>query len=106
MWLLGSQIFHKGGAMKTKEWLGGKKGWDFIRENNNIMSPAEMADYFKTTTEELTREKFEMGLTIDEDGANSEYELRRCLNRFERAHTWGTEAIITLRERTHNGVLA
>ena len=91
--------------MKTKEWLGGKKGWDFIRENNNIMSPAEMADYFKTTTEELTREKFEMGLTIDEDGANSECELRRCLNRFERAHTWGAEAIITLRERTRGGVL-
>lgn len=75
--------------MKTKEWLNGKKGWDFIRENNNIMSPAEMADYFGIATDELTREKFEMGLTIDKDGSNGEYELCRCLNRFERAHTWG-----------------
>jgi len=77
--------------MKEKEWLGGKKGWDFIRENNNIMSPIEMADYFGTTTEELTREKFEMGVTVEEDGANSEYELFRFLNRFERAHSWGNK---------------
>lgn len=87
--------------MKTKEWLDGKKGWDFIRENNNIMSLAEMADYFGITTEELTREKFEMGITIDFDGSNCENELRRCLERFERAHTWGAAAIIALREHTH-----
>jgi hypothetical protein len=87
--------------MSTKEWLGGKKGWDFIRENNNIMSPAEMADYFGITTEELTREKFEMGITVDEDGSNSEYELHRCLNRFERAYSRGADATIALREHTH-----
>ena len=74
--------------MKTGEWLPGKKEWNFIRENNNIMSPDEMADYFKITLGELTREKSEMGLTIDEEGSSREYELHRLLNRWERAQAW------------------
>lgn len=79
--------------MITEKWLPGKKEWDFIRENNEMMSPAEMADYFKITLGELTREKGEMGLTIDDEGSTRGYELHRCLNRFERAHTWGLDAI-------------
>lgn len=74
--------------MITEKWLPGKKEWDFIRENNEIMSPAEMADYFGITLGELTREKGEMGLTIDEEGSTREYELHRILNRWERAHAW------------------
>ena len=74
--------------MITGKWLPGKREWDFIRENNEIMSPDEMADYFKITLGELTREKHEMGLTIDEEGSSREYELHRCLNRFERANIW------------------
>lgn len=75
--------------MITEKWLPGEKEWDFIRKNNDIMSPDEMADYFKITLCELTREKGEMGLTIDEEGSTREYELKRCLNRFERAKAWG-----------------
>ncbi|MCK5074110.1 MAG: hypothetical protein KAQ98_11840 [Bacteriovoracaceae bacterium] len=74
---------------KTEKWLPGKKEWDFIRENNNIMSPDEMASYFGIEHGELTREKHEMGLIIDEEGSSREYELHRCLNRFERSQAWG-----------------
>lgn len=83
-------LFYKNMTAKKKmeKWLPGKKEWDFIRENNEIMSPDEMADYFKITLGELTREKGEMGLTIDEEGSSREYELHRFLNRFERANTW------------------
>lgn len=86
---------------KPEKWLPGKREWDFIRENNNIMSPGEMADYFKITLGELTREKHEMGLTIDEEGSSREYELHRCLNRFERAHTWGSDAICNVPNFLH-----
>ena len=74
--------------MGMEKWLPGKKEWDFIRENNNIMSPGEMADYFGIEPSELTREKHEMGLIIDEEGSSREYELHRFLNRFERAKVW------------------
>lgn len=84
-------LFHKPMTAKKKmeKWLPGKKEWDFIRENNNIMSPDEMADYFGIEPGELAREKHEMGLTIDEEGSSREYELHRCLNRFERTKAWG-----------------
>ena len=74
--------------MIIEKWFPGKKEWDFIRENNEMMSPGEMADYFNITPGELAREKREMGLIIDEEGSTREYELKRCLNRFERANAW------------------
>ena len=64
---------------KPEKWLPGKREWDFIRENNNIMSPGEMADYFKITLGELTREKYEMGLTIDEEGSSREGGIGRTV---------------------------
>ena len=83
-------LFHRNitANKKMEKWLPGKKEWDFIRENNEMISPVEMADYFKITLGELTREKGEMGLTVDEEGSTREYELYRCLNRFERANFW------------------
>ena len=74
---------------KIEKWLPGKREWNFIRENNDIMSPDEMASHFNITPGELAREKHEMGLIIDVEGSTREYELHRCLNRFERAKAWG-----------------
>lgn len=73
------------------KWNPGKREWNFIRENIDIMSPAEMADFFKIEMGDLTREKSEMGITIDEDGSTSGYEAMRFLNRLERTSSWGLD---------------
>lgn len=74
--------------MITGKWLPCKREWDFIRENNNIMSHCEMADYFGIGPKELAREKHEMGMIIDELVLADENELSRCLDKFERDNTW------------------
>jgi len=79
--------------MKTRSWNPERKDYDFIRENREIMSAPEMADYFGVPNGIMNRELCEMGLIIDEEVSTAEYELARWLNRWGRALQWEIKPI-------------
>lgn len=78
--------------MKKRAWEPSRQDYEFIRENICMISPQEMADHLGVTLSTLNQEKVEAGIVIDEYTADiiscAEYELDRCLNRFQRAKQW------------------
>lgn len=77
--------------MKTRKWNPGKKEWDFIRENHDIMNTEEMGEYFGVPPWTILKERLEMGIELYEIGVNThELELNRFLRRWERGNTWNS----------------
>lgn len=74
----------------------------FMRENREIMSNEDFASYFQCKPWDISSVFTEMEYQVDWDMSTGEYEVQRCLNRFERAHQFGYQELndcLALHER-------